>query len=319
VLKARFFSVVLLLLLASLFVTRFSFYPLLRSYLELRYDVRLDIERTEICGFACLSIPTLTVERPGVFRLSAEGVTVAAGVRHSGAFGLAPVISRWEVSRAEVTVQDPAALMDDTDGPFLKDGLPPFPFGRIALERIAARIRIGAGELRLSDMTLDGDGRYTLTIPEASYTHPRLRKPFLAAGKTVFRAAGTAYALETIESTGNGLAFTGTAGAHTFRGTAHLQLDRILDQFDERRSSGDISVKFDASWQDGDPTLTADLRADRLGWDTFRIHDIAARLVADQRGLTVERLLLFDRGTPVLSLGGTMEWHEPTLRGTAHL
>ena len=317
--KARFFSVVLLLFLASLFLARFSLYPFLRVYLALRYGVHLDISTSEICGLSCIRFSSLTVEQPGVFRFSAEGITVAITVRQSGMFEFDPHVSRFEMERGSLVLYDTTALKNHTTGNLSDEELPPFLFDEIALKNLSIEIHAGTGSVRLSDASLEGNGWYALTIPQVSYTHPHLRKPIRGQISLVFRAYGTDYSLESLEGTADGFSLAGAAEKEVFTGTMRVRLDYLNEWFPEQNAAGEIVVDYRVSGWKNIPKLAADVRANRLRWRGFSLYDAAASISADPKSLAIEQLLLFDRGSPVLSLGGVMEWDTSVLRGSVRL
>ncbi len=318
--RVRFLSVILLFLLASLFIVRFSFYPLLRGYLEIQYDIRVEIGKTGICGIACLSLPTVSIEQPGVFRFTAEGVTVSAGVRRPEPFNYTPVVPRFAVGKAQLTIIDLDALMGDSDEPLFGPELPYFPLEQVAVEHLWVSLSLPGRELKLNDMSLKGDGLYTFTIPEAIYTQKGLRAALLSTAEIVFSAKGRDYAILSLKGSGTGFELSGRATPSGFTGRAVARLDRIVERLDDRPASGEIVADLTGTLFGGIPKLEADIRATGLGWNNeFRLWDIAAHLVADPHGLTVDQLMLFNGNKPFLSLGGVMSWREAMMRGKVTL
>ena len=318
--RVRFLSVILLFLLASLFIVRFSFYPLLRGYLEIQYDIRVEMGKTGICGIACLSIPTLSIEQPGVFRFDAEKLTVSAWARREGPFDIAAVIPRLALGKAQLTIVDLDALLGDSDEPLFGPQLPYFPLEQVAIDHLSVSLSLAGRELKLNDMSLKGDGLYTFTIPEAVYTQKGLRAAVLSTATLSFRAKERNYAILSLKGSGTGFELSGTATPTGFTGKAVARLDQIVERLDDRPASGEIVADITGTIFGGIPKIEADIRATGLGWNNeFRIWDIAARLIADPRGLTIDQLLLFNGSKPFLSLGGMMSWREAMLRGKVTL
>lgn len=318
--RVRFLSVILLFLLASLFIVRFSFYPLVRSYLEIQYDIRVDIGKTAICGLACLTLPTLSIEQPGVFRFEAERVTVSAALRREEPFGYTPVIPRLAVGGARLTITDLDALMGDSDEPLFGPEFPYFPLEQASVEHISVTLSLPGRELKLNDMSFTGDGEYTFHIPEALYTQKGLRAPLLATATLSFSAKGRTYAVRSLKGSGAGFELSGNATPEGFKGRAVVQIDRIVERLDDHPATGEIVAEIEGILFGGAPRIDADIRGTGLGWNgEFRIWDLAAHLTADPRGLTVDQLVLFNKEEPFLSLGGAMNWRESVIRGQIRL
>ncbi|HOW50409.1 MAG TPA: translocation/assembly module TamB domain-containing protein [bacterium] len=318
--RVRFLSVILLFLLASLFILRFSFYPLLRGYLEIQYDIRVEMGKSGICGIACLSIPTLSIEQPGVFRFDAENLTVSAWARREGPFDIAAVVPRLAVGKGQLTIVDLDALMGDSDEPLFGPELPYFPLEQVAIDHLSITLSLPERELKLSDMSLKGDGLYTFTIPEAVYTQKGLRAAVLSTATLSFRAKGRDYAVLSLKGSGTGFELSGAATPAGFTGRAVVRLDQIVERLDDRPASGEIVADITGTLFGGAPQIAADIRGTGFGWnDEFRIWDVAAHLTADPRGLIIDQLVLFNGDKPFLSLGGVMNWREAMLRGSITL
>jgi len=317
--RLRFLSVILLILLASLFIVRFSFYSVARTYLAAVHDIHLDIGDTAICGLDCLAVPHLTVDRPGAFRFEAEGITVRFGLRREEPFRVAPHLPYLGVQKARIIVSDLASFTDDD--PASSDGtLPYFPFGQIAVEDLSATLALPGGTLALTGISLRGDGRYTLDIPTATYTAAGLRTAIAAQANAEFVARGHDYSIVSVEGSGAGAEISLAATPGGFTGRASLALDQFIPRFDDRPATGTIVADLAGTLAGDAPRIEADVRATGLGWnDEFRIWDLAAHLTADPRGLTVDHLALFNRDEPFLSLGGRMEWRDPVMRGKVTL
>lgn len=317
--RLRFLSVILLILLASLFVVRFSFYSVARTYLAAVHDIHLDMEETAICGLDCLAVPRLTVDRPGAFRFEAEGITVRFGLRREEPFRVAPLLPYLGVRKARVTVSDLAALTGDDPAP--ADGaLPYFPIGQIAVEDLSTTVALPGGTLTLTGISLKGDGRYTLDIPIATYAADGLRTPIVARAAAEFGACGHDYSVVSVEASGAGVELSLAAAPGGFTGRASLMLDQFVSRFDDRPATGAIVADLTGTLTGDTPRIEADVRATGLGWNgEFRLWDLAARLIADPRGLTVDQLALFNRDEPFLSLGGRMEWRDAVMRGKVTL
>ncbi len=278
----------------------------------------MDLSESKVCGLACLNFPAVSVELPGVFRLSVEEVQVAVTVRPGEWFRFSPFISHFSVSRAEVEIRDPDRLFGG-EGSFSWEDLPEFPFGEITLDRLDARIAIGGGDLWLEQVSVTGNERYTLSVGEVSYRHPRLANPFSGKGSLVIRAKKKEYVLESLAWTGDGFSLDGAGEDGQFGGSAVFDLERIVHRFDDHPPTGAVTVDYRIAVSDGKPRLAVQLRADHLRWQDFRIYEITSDFAMDPQGLTVERLVLFDRGAPVVLLDGTMTWKERVMRGKTRL
>jgi hypothetical protein len=278
------------------------------------------VERTDICGLACLSFPVVTIERPGVFAARIEGLTLAAALRRDGQFDIAPVLSTLEITKGQISITDVAALMKGDDESFFGPELPYFPLERIAIGDIAVSLGEPDRVLRVTGISLAGNGLYTFTIPDAVYTQKGLRAAVVSTATFVFRAKGRDYAALSLKGSGTGFELSGTATPDGFTGRVVARLDQIVSRLDDRPTTGEIVADLKGTLFGGIPKIETDIRGTGFGWNNeFRLWDLAAHLVVDPHGITVDQMVLFDRDKPFLSLGGVMSWREATIRGKVTL
>ena len=316
--RFKFLSTILIFIVASLFIIKFTFYPA-SSYFLRFLGISYNFSDIDIDFDGNIKISKFSILIENLLEFRTNRLEFGLSRRTSG-FLKKDIVIKKLVMHDSVLTFDSEWLTETTDIT-VPDELPFFPLEELDIDNLKIVAVIDQKNGAVADkISLKGNRNYTLKAENNELFAESLAEKLNIKLKTSIEAHEFVYILSSLDLETKGVKITGkkSGSMGNFEGNLSVSLEKIASIFN-KKAKGQLESDFVLNVSEKIPYIDVVLSTLGIEYEGFKPWDIHAFLNITPTVMHIDRLNLFHNRKIFLSLDGDFPYSEKKITGVTRL